>query len=82
MAKRLKIEQMLDKLSNLHSHAMTKIQTLVDTYYAFYRWPNTSDYVINLMEKNKFLCNNIEIVNNKNHYYRSFVCKLTNYIKG
>lgn len=71
---------MLDKLNSFCSHAITKIRVLVNTHHAFYRLSNTSNYIAKLLEKDKSLCNNSENMSNQKHYYRSFICGLTNYI--
>lgn len=71
---------MLDKLDSLYSYAITKIQTLVSAYHTFCKKPDILDYFAKLLEKNKFLYNDIKNVSNKRHYYRGFVCRLTNYI--
>lgn len=44
---------------------MTNIQTLVNTYYAFYRQLEFSGYILDLLYKNKFFCNNIKKVLNQ-----------------
>ena len=56
---------MLDRLGGFHSYAITDIRTLVDTHYTFCKRLNTSSYVTDLLYKDKFLCNNIEIVSNR-----------------
>lgn len=71
---------MLDKLGSFRSHAMTEIRTLVGAHYAFCRRPDTSDYVAELLENDKFLCDDIENVSNERHHHRGFACGLTNYI--
>ena len=71
---------MLDKLGSFRSHAMTEIRTLVGIHYAFCRRPNISDYVAELLEKDKFLCDNIENMSNEKHHHRGFAYGLTNYI--
>lgn len=61
---------------------MTEIQTLVGAYYMFCKQPDTLDYIVELLEKNKFLCDDIKNVSNQNLYYKSFhAYELTNYIK-
>ena len=71
---------MLDKLSSFRSYAMTEIQILVGAHYPFCRRPDTSGYVAELLENDKFLCDDIENVSNERHHYRGFACGLTNYI--
>lgn len=78
--KRLKTEQILDKLSSFRSHATTKICTLISAYYVFYRRPDTLDYIAKLLKKDKFFYNNIENMDNQSHYHKSFAYRLTNYI--
>ena len=56
---------MLDRLGGFRSHPMTDIWTLVNAHYAFYRWTDTSSYIMNLLYKDKFLCDNIENMSNK-----------------
>lgn len=53
---------MLNRLGSLYSHVATNIQTLVGAYYAFCGRPNTSSYVVDLLYKDKFLCNDIKNV--------------------
>ena len=71
---------MLDKLGSFRSHAITEIQTLVGAQHAFCRWADTSDYIAELLENDKFLCDDIENVSNKRHHHRGFAYGLTNYI--
>lgn len=81
LKKRQIIEQILDKLDSFCNHTMTEIQILFDAYYAFFRQIDSTDNVIKLLEKDKFLFNNIENMSNKKHHYRSFnTYKLINYI--
>ena len=71
---------MLDKLDSFRSHAMTKIRTLIDVHYVFCRWPDTSNYVAELFEMDKFLYDDIENMSNERHHHRGFAYRLTNYI--
>ena len=71
---------MLDKLGSFHSLAMIKIWKLVDAHYTFCRRPDTLDYIAELLEKDKFLCDNIKNVSNQRHHCRSSAYRLTNYI--
>lgn len=51
---------MLDRLVSFKSHFISEIWTLVGSNYAFCWQSNTSTYVAKLLEKNKYLCDNIE----------------------
>lgn len=62
--KKLKIEQILDKLNSFCSHTMTEIFTLVSVYYSFFKRLDTLDYLAELLKKNKFFYNNIENIGN------------------
>ncbi len=46
---------------------MSEIQNLVRSHYAFCRRPDTSTYVMDLLYKDKYLCDNIENVDNLGH---------------
>ena len=78
--KRLKTQQVLNKLGNFCSHAITKIRTLVSAYYAFCKRPDTLGYVAELLKNDKFLWDNIENIGNQKLYYRISAYRLTNYI--
>ena len=71
---------MLDKLGSFRSHAMTKIRTLVGAHYVFCKRPDTLDYVAELLEKDKFLYDDIKNVSNERHHHKGFAYRLTNYI--
>ena len=71
---------MLDKLNSFCSHTRIKIQIFIGGHHAFYRRPDTSNYFIELLEKGRFLYDNIENLSNKSHDYRRFAYGITNYI--
>lgn len=79
--KRLKIKEMLDKLDNFCSYAMTRIQILINAHHIFCKQLDFSNYIAKLLEKDKFHYNNFENVSNQRHYYRSFAYGLINYIQ-
>ena len=60
---------MLDKLDGFRSYAMTDIWILVSAHYVFYRRPDTSSYITNLLYKDRFLYDNFENVSNRKPYY-------------
>lgn len=72
---------MLDKLSSFRSHTMTEIRILVGAHYAFCKRLNILDYTVELLEKNKFFCDDIENVNNSRHCKSFYAYRLTNYIQ-
>lgn len=59
---------MLDRLNGFCNHAITDIKILVDAHYAFCRQPDISNYVMDLLYKDKFSCDDIEEVSNKKPY--------------
>lgn len=61
---------MLNRLNSFCSHTITNIQTLIDVHYAFYRHLDSSSYIIDLLYKDKFFCDNIENVGNERLWYR------------
>ncbi len=58
---------MFDRLGSFRSYSMSKIRNLVGLHYAFCWRPDTSAYIIDLLYKNKYLCNDIENVGNLSH---------------
>lgn len=74
--KNLKIKQILDKLDNFYSYAITKIRILVDVQYAICKLLHILNYVAKLLKNNNFFYNNIENVSNKKLYYKSFAYRL------
>lgn len=71
---------MLDKLDSFCSYIITIIQILVGVHYMFCKWLDTLDFIIKLLKKIRFFCNNIKNISNKKHYNRGFIYELTNYI--
>lgn len=72
---------MLDKLINFHSHAKKKIRILISAYYMFCKQSDILNYIIKLLEKDRFFYNNIKNISNQRYYYRSFhAYGLINYI--
>lgn len=55
---------MLDRFDSFKSHSMIEIQILVKSYYTFYQWLDISTYITDLLNKNKYLYNNIANVGN------------------
>lgn len=60
---------MFNGLGSFCSHIISDIQNLVRAHYAFCWQPNTANYIVELLYKNKFLCNNIENISNKRCFY-------------
>ena len=58
---------MFDRLSSFKSHPISKIQNLVQLHYIFYWQSNMSAYIINLLNKVKYFCDNIENIDHFNH---------------
>ncbi len=58
---------MFDKLGSFRSHSMSEIRNLVGSHYVFFRQPYTSAYVMDLLYKDKYLCDDIENVGNLGH---------------
>ena len=57
---------------------MTEIRILVGAYYTFSRRPNTSDYIAELLEEDKFFCDDIQNVGNQRHHCESCAYRLAN----
>lgn len=70
------IKQILDTLGSFMSYSMTKIQTFVRPYYIFCQRSDISTYIIDLLDKNKYLCDNIEKVSNWSHSWNNMSDKI------
>ena len=62
---------MFDKFSSFKSHFISKIQNLFGLHHAFCLWLDTSAYVMDLLYKNKYFCDNIKSVDNLSHGWKN-----------
>ena len=58
---------MFNRLGSFKSHSISKIRNLVGLHYVFCWQPDMSAYVMDLLYKNKYFCDNIENVGNLGH---------------
>lgn len=58
---------MLDRHSNFKSYFITKIRNIVGLYYTFCQQLDTSTYVVDLFNKDNYICDNIKNVVNGGH---------------
>lgn len=55
----------MNKLDSFYNYVMTNTWILIDIYYAFYKRPNISSYVMDLLYKDKVLCDKIKNISNR-----------------
>ena len=58
---------MFDRLGSFKSHPMSEIRNLVESHYVFCQQPDMAAYIMDLLYKMNYLCDNIENVGNLCH---------------
>ena len=51
---------MLDRLNSFRSYFISEIQNMVELHYPFYWQLDVSAYIMDLLYKNKFFCDNMD----------------------
>lgn len=59
----------MDRLGSFRSHSITDIQTLVESHYAFRKQSNTSTYIVDLLDKDRYFYDDIENIGNWGHVW-------------